>query len=399
MPELILFDGPQRDHLLPLTFSRPVADLRVGILTIREKWEKRLTVSASFLTQDYLTAKFPLCGGDDNLVVDGGLLPDDELVNRIRALAMNEVLVSSDRSQVIAARIDQNGLAQWRHTGALSDYPNMVKHATEARRIGQIEDLFTHNFGEIRHDFQLLTQGRQSAALSSSNTLIGPPENCFLEPSASVEAAVINCEDGPIYFGAGCKVLEGCLLRAPLAVGEGALLKMGAKIYGGTTIGPRCKAGGEINNAILHANSNKGHDGYLGNSFIGEWCNLGADTNASNLRNDYGEVRVWSYAEQGFRRTGRQFFGLVMGDHSKCGINTMFNTGTIVGFSCNVFGEGFPRPFIPSFSWGGAAGLELYRLDKAMATAERVMARRKVDFTEADRAIFEYVQSVRPGKA
>ena len=240
-------------------------------------------------------------------------------------------------------------------------------------RLHRPGDLFALNDGALRSDFELLTEGRTSQPLSATNTVIGPADQLFVAEGATVEACVINVTSGPVYIDRDAVVLEGCLLRGPISVGEGAVLKMGAKIYGATTVGPRCKAGGEINNVVFHSNSNKGHDGYLGNAVIGRWCNIGADTNASNLRNDYGTVRVWSYVAGRPVDTGRQFHGLIMGDHSKMGINTMINTGTVIGFSANVFGEGFPSTFIPSFSWGGAPGLTTYRLDKAMATAARVL--------------------------
>ena len=268
--------------------------------------------------------------------------------------------------------------------------------------INRPADLFLHNAEQIRHDFELLTKGHDSAEPSTTNTIIGDRANLFLEPGVTMEACTLNVSAGPIYLGKDAVLLEGCLLRGPISVGEGAVLKMGAKVYGGTTIGPRCKVGGEVNNVVFHSNSNKGHDGFLGNAVIGQWCNIGADTNASNLKNDYGEVRVWDYVDQRFVKTGLQFHGLVMGDHSKLAINCMMNTGTVVGFSANVFGEGFPRTFIPSFSWGGAGGFHTYKMEKALATAERVMARRQRELSDQDRAlfasVFEASQQYRPEK-
>ncbi|MEL6140981.1 MAG: glucose-1-phosphate thymidylyltransferase, partial [Bacteroidota bacterium] len=266
-----------------------------------------------------------------------------------------------------------------------------IEEGMELKKIRRPADLFAENAAEIRRDFDLLTAGLFSEELSPTNTLIGPKENLFIAPGAEVEASILNVQNGPIYIGADAKILEGCLLRGPIALHERAVLKMGAKVYGGTTLGPVCKVGGEINNVIFHSNSNKGHDGYLGNSVIGQWCNIGADTNCSNLKNDYSEVKVWSYPENRFAKSGRQFHGLIMGDHSKAGINTMFNTGTVVGVSANVFGEGFPRTFIPSFSWGGANGFQTYRLTKALDTAKRVMARRQRELTDADRTMLEKV--------
>ncbi|RMD70422.1 MAG: glucose-1-phosphate thymidylyltransferase, partial [Bacteroidetes bacterium] len=256
----------------------------------------------------------------------------------------------------------------------------------ELLQVRQLWDIFLLNDRAIRLDFELLTHGRRSQPLSASNTVIGEGP-VFVEEGAVVEGATLNATDGPIYIGAHAQVMEGALLRGSLAICDHAVIKMGAKVYGGTTIGPWCKVGGEVQNVVFFGYSNKAHDGYLGNSVIGEWCNLGADTNCSNLKNDYGEVKLWSYEKEGFVRTGQQFCGLFLGDHSKCGINTMFNTGTVVGVSANIFGAGYPRNFVPSFAWGGPAGWSTYRFDKAIATAERVMARRKVPLTPEDRLI------------
>jgi UDP-N-acetylglucosamine diphosphorylase/glucosamine-1-phosphate N-acetyltransferase len=364
-------DSPVRELLLPLTFARPASGLRCGILTLAEKWPH------------YLKA------AEGHLLIAGNVLPDRQLAAAIQDLEVGHGLYVGE--ELIAARTD---------TPANGGVPGgLVRHQAEGtvRRLMRPADLFLANDRELRADFGLLTADRASAPLSPTNTLIGPADQLFLEAGVSVEGCTINTTTGPVYFGKESQALEGCLLRGPLAVHAGAVLKMGAKVYGATTIGPRCKVGGEISNVIFQANSNKGHDGYLGNAVIGEWCNLGADTNASNLKNDYGDVKVWSYAAGGRRATGLQFHGLIMGDHSKCGINTMFNTGTVVGFSANIFGPGFPPPFLPSFTWGGAEGLITYRLDKALATAERVMARRGRELTEADRRQFAEIFAVTEG--
>ncbi|MEL6357323.1 MAG: putative sugar nucleotidyl transferase, partial [Bacteroidota bacterium] len=324
MTNIILFDGEVRDHLLPLTFTRPVADLRVGILTIKEKWERRLRVSASFLTQDYLQPLFPLEYGENNLLINGSLLPAPELIVRFRSLETGEAYTYQD--ELLAVRLDAAAMKALVSGGEFGHFEAFeIEEGVELKKIRRPADLFAENAAEIRRDFDLLTAGLFSEELSPTNTLIGPKENLFIAPGAEVEASILNVQNGPIYIGADAKILEGCLLRGPIALHERAVLKMGAKVYGGTTLGPVCKVGGEINNVIFHSNSNKGHDGYLGNSVIGQWCNIGADTNCSNLKNDYSEVKVWSYPENRFAKSGRQFHGLIMGDHSKAGINTMFN--------------------------------------------------------------------------
>lgn len=386
MSNIILFDGASRDYLLPLTFSRPVAGLRVGILSIAEKWERHLGMPASFLTQDYLAALFPLTVADHNLLINGNILPTPEIVASILELHPGEGYLQD--GELIAACLNRSAVEALSGDDDFSDFSGFELEDPSLQRIERPADIFGMNGEQIKVDFALITAGRTSATLSATNTLIGPKENLFIEPGARIEACIINAEDGPVYFGKDCIVLEGCMLRSPLSIGEGALLKMGAKIYGGTTLGPQSKAGGEVNNVVFQANCNKGHDGFLGNSVIGEWCNIGADTNCSNLRNDYAEVKVWSYPEERFVKCGKQFHGLVLADHAKVGINTMFNTGSVVGFAANVFGEGFPRTFIPSFSWGGSSGYMTYRMDKALATANRVMKRRGQTVTEAHEQMF-----------
>jgi UDP-N-acetylglucosamine diphosphorylase/glucosamine-1-phosphate N-acetyltransferase len=243
---------------------------------------------------------------------------------------------------------------------------------------------------EIEADFALLTAGRKSAPLSETVSVLSR-ENVFVEEGFSGEYFTLNASTGPVFLGKGSEIMEGSVIRGPLALGSHSTVKLAAKIYGPTTIGPHCKAGGEINNSVLQGFSNKGHDGFLGNAVVGEWCNLGADTNNSNLKNNYTEVKVWNYPSNRFIRTGLQFCGLIMGDHSKTGINTMLNTGTVAGVSANIFGSGFPRNFIPSFSWGGAAGLVDYKLEKAFETMEEVMRRRDLELTETDKVIFRHI--------
>lgn len=398
MTHLILFDGESRDHLLPLTFTRPVADLRVGILTIKEKWEYSLQLPTSFLTQEYLEPLFPIVYGDDNLLLNGSMLPSPELIDAIHELEMGQAYTLG--SELVAVRLDRDAVVELVQGDDFGDLEAFELEEIIPLRIRRPAHLFGLADQEIRRDFITLTQGRTSQVLSATNTLIGDPNDLFIEEGAEIEAAVLNVKTGPIYIGRDAKIMEGATLRGPIALGQDSVLKMGAKVYGPTSFGPSCKIGGEINNVTFQGNSNKGHDGFLGNAAIGQWCNIGADTNASNLKNDYSEVKVWSYPEGRFAKTGLTFHGLVMADHSKAGINTMFNTGTVVGVSANVFGEGFPRTFIPSFSWGGSGGFQTYQLDKAIATAERVMARRDQVLSDPERemlkAVFEETAQYRP---
>lgn len=385
---IILFDDRRYENLLPLTFTRPVAEIRVGILTITEKWEKWLGQKCSWLTRNYLQTKFPSIQTNDNLFVNGGLLPDKELKEVIGKLEFNQVLLKD--GQILAAR-----LGKQRIENLLTDFQNGLKTNEYNQSINKIDfpwDIFTLNGEEIEKDFQLLTKGRKSAQLSSSVGVIGQ-ERVFVESGARLEFVTLNASSGPVYIGKDTEIMEGSHIRGPFALLEGSQVKMGAKIYGPTTIGPQCKIGGELNNVVVFGFSNKSHDGFLGNSVIGEWCNIGADTNSSNLKNNYADIKVWNYVHKRFISTGLQFCGLIMGDHSKCGINTMFNTGTIVGVNCNVFGDGFPRTFIPDFSWGGPQGFTVFETEKAFEVASKVMGRRGVSLTDNDKDILKEVFS------
>jgi len=385
MRHFILFDD-RRTDLLPLTFTRPVADLRVGILTIREKWEKYLQASTTCLTEPYLQEKYPVLIGEDNYFINGSVLPDESLVKAVLELREGEYLVKA--STILAAHLmaDQalhfvNDISRAEHT---------VSYDGEIIQLRFTYDIFTLNGKAIEQDFRMLTKGRTSMPLSSTNGVTGI-ENIFVEEGARVEYAIINASTGPVYIGRDAEIMEGCMIRGPLALCDHAQLKMGAKIYGPTTIGPNCRVGGEVQNVVIWGNSNKAHDGFLGNAVLGEWCNIGADSNNSNLKNNYSEVKLWNYTAEKFLPTGLQFCGLIMGDHSKCGINTMFNTGTVVGVSANIFGAGYPRNFIPSFSWGGYQGLSVYPLPKALETAEKVMLRRNQQLTETDKKILQHI--------
>jgi len=372
----ILFDD-NRQHLLPLTYTRPVADIRLGILTISEKWQKALSSEVSYSTEEYLSAKFPLIISDDNVWINGSVCPDENLLNAIHSLENNQSLKKGDT--VLAYRSSTNTIPQ-----------SSVDYSQEILQLSRLWQIFQFNVDCIRSDFDMLTKGRQSQAISSTNATTSS-EHIFIEEGAVVEHAVLNASSGPIYIGKDAEIMEGSLVRGPLAMCEHSVLKMGAKIYGATTLGPYCKVGGEVNNSVLFGYSNKGHDGFLGNSVIGEWCNLGADTNNSNLKNNYAEVKLWNYSIGRFENSGLQFCGLIMGDHSKCGINTMFNTGTVIGVSANIFGAGFPRNFVPSFSWGGSSGYSTYQLRKVYEVAEKVMERRSKAFDEVEKGIIDSV--------
>ena len=372
---IILFDS-NRENYYPLTYTRPISSFRIGILTIKEKWE-RYYKSVSVQTVDYLSAKFPLNIQKDNLWINAKILPCSALIIELKSLRVGEILEKD--GEIIAFR------------SAIFDLKKMNKinsHVT-FNTIENLWDIFSDNDREIESDFELLTKTRKSKVLNASNTLIG--NRIFLEKGAEVSCSILNAESGPIYIGKNAKVMEGSIIRGPFAMCEKSVLKMGAKIYGATTLGPYCKVGGEVNNSVFFGYSSKSHDGFLGNSVIGEWCNLGAGTNNSNLKNNYAEVKLWNYEIDRFKKTGLQFCGLIMGDHSKCGINTMFNTGTIVGVSANIFGSGFSRNFIPSYSWGGAKGFLIYKLPKVFEVADKVFARRKVKFKKIEKDILTYV--------
>lgn len=388
MKNVILFDNEVWDQLLPLTFTRPVGEIRVGILTIKEKWEKWSNVPCSYITQDHLAAKFPLKIEDDNIVINGSLLPTAGICKLIEQLAPNEALLKDE--ELIAARLNNTQFQKLIKDEDIEELAGFDIGETPLLKINHLWDIFSINDAAIKEDFTNITKGRTSQPISKTNRVTAP-DQIFLEPGAKVEHAILNASKGPIYIGKDAEIMEGCVIRGGLAMANNSVLKMGAKVYGATTLGPYCKAGGEVNNVVFTGYSNKGHDGFLGNAVIGEWCNIGADTNASNLKNNYSEVKLWSYAKEKFEKTGLQFCGLIMGDHSKCGINTMFNTGTVVGVSANVFGADYPRNFIPSFTWGGGQKYMTYTLTKAFETAEAMMKRRQLKLTEADVDIMQFV--------
>ena len=396
---LALFDDPAiRTALLPLTFTRPVASLRIGILTIAEKWQRYTGLSPRYLTESYLQAKFPAPeAGQDVLYVNGAVCPTPDLAAEVLQLEPGRALYGPEKVLLAVRRQSEavsgvQDLLQAETAGTAE-----TKHAFTI--IQRPHAIFQHNGKELRQDFTLLTHGRESQPIADDHTIVYGRENIFLEAGVKVRAAVLNAEDGPIYLGANAQVQEGALIKGPFALCEGSHVNMGGKMRGDNTIGPFSKVGGEISNSVIQGYSNKGHDGFLGNSVIGEWCNIGADSNNSNLKNNYAEVKLWDYGTRNFRSTGQQFCGLIMADHAKCGINTMFNTGTVVGVGANVFGTGFPRNFVPDFAWGGAQGFETFQIRKMFEVAERVMQRRglALDQTEKDllTSVFEQTKAFR----
>ena len=389
MKNIILFDiNQQHLELLPLAFTRPIADIRIGILTIREKWERMLSGNYSYLTPDYMAGKYPAHFTDDNLFIAGHLIPDEELARQVNILNPGEALI--DQQTVVAFRGSEADFRENR-------YAHTLESSRKLRYIQHLYDIFLLNGECLEADFKLITRGRTSQPLSPSNRIIGDPcfadgtSKIFVEPGAKAECAIFNVTNGPIYLGADSEVMEGSCIRAPFAACEHAYVNMGTKIYGATTLGPYCKVGGELNNVVMFGFSNKAHDGFLGNAVIGEWCNLGAGAVASNLKNDYSEIKLWNYPTRRFLPTHLQFCGLIMGDHSKAGINTMFNTATVIGVGVNIHGAGFPRNFVASFSEGGTAGFTDVQLPKFYAIAEKMMARRGRLLTEADKTIFEAI--------
>ncbi len=375
---LILSDFNNYKKFLPLSFTRALADFRAGILTIKEKWELFAEIEISIQTQDYLQEKYKLKIEEENILINALLIPDKKIFDIIKNLK-NSCLVKDGK--ILAYSCKQN----------LEEIPeNKIEYHEDILFINSNTDIFSLNDIFIKKDFELITKNRKSQALSHTNTVFGEYP-VFAEDSCFAECATINTSAGPVYIGKNAKIMEGSHIRGPFALCENSEVKMGSKIYGPTTIGPNCKVGGEINNSVFFAFSNKAHDGFLGNAVIGEWCNLGADTNNSNLKNNYAIVKLWNYEKERFLSTGLQFCGLIMGDHSKCGINTMFNTGTVIGISANIFGAGFPRNFIPSFSWGGPAGLSVYKTETAFEVMTKVMQRRNIQLTDLDKRIFCHI--------
>ena len=381
--QLVFSDAQYWEDFLPLTFTRPIAEMRCGILTFSERWQKILaTTEVSWFTEMYLQQKFREPEKKESLFLVPNFLPTETVIQQIKELKQGEALVYED--ELVAAKINMEGFS-------IHQIEKMIDIKEELVFYKKPTDLFTYNKEAIDFDFELLTKGKISQELSSTNGFLGNKEDLFIEEGAEIEFSTINTKTGKIYIGKNAEVMEGCNLRGPIALCEGSKFNLGAKIYGATTIGPHSKVGGEVSNIIIFGYSNKGHDGFVGNSVIGEWCNLGADTNSSNLKNNYGNVKLWNYRTKDFQDTGLQFAGLIMGDHSKTAINTQLNTGTVIGVASNIFKEGFPPNLIENFSWGGFKDDERFKLDKAYEVAEKVMARRKLPLTDGDKAILKHI--------
>ena len=380
--QLVFSDAQYWGDFLPLTFTRPVAELRIGILTFQERWKKLLEIEdIAFLTEDYLQEKFKKPESKESLLIVPNFLPTESVLEQIKKIKQGEALIY--QNEVIIAKLDMRNFS-------LSQITKMTDVEGELLFVKSPSDIFTYNQQFLDYDFELLTRNRKSQELSETNNFLGDKEDLFIEEGAEIEFATLNCKTGKIYVGKNAEIMEGTMIRGSLALCEGSKINMGAKVYGATTIGPYSKVGGEVN-IVIFGYSNKGHEGFIGNSVIGEWCNLGADTNSSNLKNNYANVKLWNYRLSKFVDTGLQFCGLIMGDHSKSAINTQFNTGTVVGVAANIFKTGFPPNLVKSFSWGGMNGDESYRLDKVFEVMERVMQRRKVDLTDVDKNIISHL--------
>ncbi len=388
---ITLTDFPSSYQALqPLSLTRPVSEFRVGILTLREKWKKRLpNATLSYLIPNYLKGKYPPSDNnaaqEEHFTVASNILPDKQFIDAMMQMPPKSFYENEGEIVVLRAGVQNDTIYTQNGFTNLGAFPH------ELTTLKRLTDIFRLNEQELKKDFELLTKGRTSAPITDPHTIVYGQENIFLEEGASTKAAILNAENGIIYLGKNAQVSEGGIIQGNFALCEGSVVNLGGKMRPNTTIGPYCKVGGEISNSVFFGYSNKSHDGFLGNSVLGEWCNLGADSNTSNLKNNYGSVKLWNYAKDDFEDTGLNFVGLMMGDHSKAGINTMFNTGTVVGVSANVFGAGFPPKHIPSFAWGGSTGFERFEIEKALEVAERVMLRRQKQLTEEDKQILKTI--------
>ena len=383
---IILFD--EKDNwtdLLPISFTRPIADIRIGILTIAEKWQHLLPEARiSYKPADYLTVKFATEETGDDIIILSNILPDADLAARIAALQHGEALIAAGKMIALRGTLQQFEASQRSADITIDNVDSIV----------WLYDIFLKNDAQLRADFEIITRGRTSAPIDDSCTIIGSRDQIFIEEGATVQGATLNTLGGPIYIGKDATIMEGSCIRAPFAACTHAQVNMAAKIYGATTLGPHCKVGGELNNVVMIGYSNKAHDGFLGNAVVGEWCNIGAGTNASNLKNDYTEIKLWNYRTHRFLKTGLQFCGLILGDHSKIGINCMLNTATVIGVGVNNHGAGFPRAFVASFLEGGSAGYTDVSVAKFFDIAKRMMARRGITLSDSDKEIFESIYAI-----
>jgi UDP-N-acetylglucosamine diphosphorylase/glucosamine-1-phosphate N-acetyltransferase len=383
--QLVFSDAQYWEDFLPLSFTRPIAEMRCGILTFSERWKKLLeTNEVSYITENYLQQKFPKPEEKESLFIVPNFIPTENVLQKIFDLKIGESLVYEN--EIIAAKLNMQNFS-------LNQIEKMIDIADEQLFFKKPTDLFSFNEEAINYDFELLTKGRNSQPLSSTNGFLGDKKKLFIEEGAVIEFSTLNTKTGKIYIGENAEIMEGSSIRGSLALCEGAKINMGSKIYGATTIGVHSKVGGEVNNIVIFGYSNKGHDGFIGNSVIGEWCNLGADTNSSNLKNNYASVKLWNYRSKRFVNTELQFCGLIMGDHSKTAINTQFNTGTVVGVAANIFKNGFPPNLVENFSWGGMKGDEKFNLEKAYEVTEKAMERRKIELTKTDKDILQFIYS------
>lgn len=389
MPSKIIFTEEfcQPENLYPFTLTRQIQDIRVGILTIREKWEKILGLPSFDRWEDDYKDLDNSIHLDKNLgdgicyMIHGNILPTSKLVKALRKLKNGEFISVNGNAGVI-----------FRFTKEEIIEPNKIKITkaiTIKDDIKSIQfpwDIFQLNDYAIRQDFLLLTKNRKSQKISKTNKIVNQ-KDIFIEKEAVVEQCFINASEGPVYIGKNSLIMEGTCLRGPIGLGEGAVVKMGTRIYGATTIGPFCLAGGEIKNSVFFANSNKAHDGYIGDSVIGEWCNLGAGTTNSNIKNNASNVKVWT--PKGEMNAGAKC-GMFMGDYSKTAINSSINTGTVIGVSCNIFGSGLTPKYIPGFSWG-SDGVQRYELEKALIDIEDWKKIKGKKVSENEKSILKYI--------
>ncbi|MDI9357037.1 MAG: putative sugar nucleotidyl transferase [Chitinophagaceae bacterium] len=386
---IILLDNPiTKKNLLPLTYIRPVSNIRCGIFTIHEKWKKYTNTTVSILTEEYLHTKFPPQYSQKNIYVDSSTIPNKKLVDAVCNLKNNEGLFFENT--LIAFSLDTH-LTYSEAIRFNTAKKTIFTHSYKS--IQKVWNIFEFNAEEIQNDFSLVTHKRNSYLISDPFSHVYASKNIFIEENVSIKSAILNAETGPIYIGANTEVGEGTIIRGPVALCENVTTNMGTKLRPNTTIGPFSKVGGEISSSVLFGYSNKAHDGFLGNSVIAEWCNLGANTNTSNLKNNYKNVSMWNYETKSLEETAVLFCGIIMGDYSRSSINTMFNTGTTVGIGCNIFGHGFPKKYIPNFTWSDSQNDTLYAIEKLLETIENMFQRRKKIYTDEDKQLLQYLYS------